>query len=463
MDRRARGRVRGVAVSLSVALSLALVPAAEAAQQIISSSGPLTNIWLNDNLGCQADHSGDSSHEFFGGTDPGSCGTFLSAGGTSYGSRFTQFTPVSQSGVTGSGTSGNPFKVVTVVDVGTTGLRITQTDTYVTGQEFYRTDITVSSSAGTPIDAALYHAADCFLQNSDTGFGLFDSSTGGIFCTANPNNSPPARVEGFTPLSAGSHYVEDVYSTVYGDITAAGSQFPDTCRCTERIDNGAGLSWAITVPAGGAVTRSLQTTFSPSGQIQPVPPPVLGKAVNVGLVSGRVTIGVPRTARSASGAQTSAVRFVPLRGTRQIPVGSFLNTSRGKVRLTSAANTSGAIQSGDFNGGVFQVLQSRRLRGLTDLNLSGGSFRACTARAGKRASASRSRRVVRRLSGSGSGRYRTRGRYSAATVRGTIWDTVDRCDGTLTRVKRGVVVVRDFRARRNITVRAGKSYLAPAP
>ena len=60
-------------------------------------------------------------------------------------------------------------------------------------------------------------------------------------------------------------------------------------------------------------------------------------------------------------------------------------------------------------------------------------------------------------------RFRTRGRYSAATVRGTIWDTIDRCDGTLTRVRRGVVVVRDFRKRRKITLRAGKSYLARAP
>jgi hypothetical protein len=67
------------------------------------------------------------------------------------------------------------------------------------------------------------------------------------------------------------------------------------------------------------------------------------------------------------------------------------------------------------------------------------------------------------LRGNGRGRFRTRGRYSAATVRGTIWDTIDRCDGTLTKVTRGVVVVRDLRKRRNITVRAGKSYLARAP
>jgi hypothetical protein len=48
-------------------------------------------------------------------------------------------------------------------------------------------------------------------------------------------------------------------------------------------------------------------------------------------------------------------------------------------------------------------------------------------------------------------------------VRGTIVTIADRCDGTLTRVQRGVVVVRDFRRRRTIVVRAGQSYLARAP
>jgi hypothetical protein len=179
--------------------------------------------------------------------------------------------------------------------------------------------------------------------------------------------------------------------------------------------------------------------------------PVLGRTVNVQTVSGRVFVRQGR-------------RFVPVTGERQLPVGSILDTRRGVVRLTSASNTRGGLQSGDFTSGIFGVLQSRRLRGLTDLNLTGGSFRGCAARAGSNAAAARlSSRVVRRLRGTARGRFRTRGRYSAATVRGTIWDTIDRCDGTLTHVKRGVVVVRDLRLRRNITVRAGKSYLAKAP
>jgi hypothetical protein len=71
--------------------------------------------------------------------------------------------------------------------------------------------------------------------------------------------------------------------------------------------------------------------------------------------------------------------------------------------------------------------------------------------------------VIRRLRGRGRGRYRTRGRYSAATVRGTDYTVEDRCDGTLTKVRRGVVSVRDFRRRRTVIVRAGRSYLARAP
>jgi hypothetical protein len=48
-------------------------------------------------------------------------------------------------------------------------------------------------------------------------------------------------------------------------------------------------------------------------------------------------------------------------------------------------------------------------------------------------------------------------------VRGTVWEIEDRCDGTLTRVKRGKVAVRDFRRKKTVIVKAGKSYLAKAP
>jgi hypothetical protein len=110
---------------------------------------------------------------------------------------------------------------------------------------------------------------------------------------------------------------------------------------------------------------------------------------------------------------------------------------------------------------MFRVLQSRRSRGLTDVVLKGASFSSCRrAGGGKRAIAAAS--IRRRLRANARGRFRTRGRHSAATVRGTAWLTADRCDGTLTKVARGRVAVRDFRRKRTVLVRAGKSYLARA-
>jgi uncharacterized delta-60 repeat protein len=194
--------------------------------------------------------------------------------------------------------------------------------------------------------------------------------------------------------------------------------------------------------------------------------PVQGVLANVEPVAGVVLINEEALAAGAGRARASqkGLNFVPLTEARQIPVGSFLDVRRGTVRLQTARDRRGTRQNGDFSAGLFQVLQSRRrsARGLTDVVLKGSSFRRCRRGGRGKASASQSR-LVRRLRANARGRFRTRGRHSAATVRGTVWLTADRCDGTLTRVTRGRVAVRDFRRRKTVLVRAGKSYLARAP
>ena len=201
--------------------------------------------------------------------------------------------------------------------------------------------------------------------------------------------------------------------------------------------------------------------------LEDLPPPEVGEDVNIQAASGRVLVAVPSGAARAAGARASqkGLTFVPLEDARQVPVGSFLNTKRGTVEMVSATGSGARTQSGKFSAGLFQVRQSRArgARGLTDLRLKGSSFKGCRARgSGTRAGAALSRRTIRRLRASARGRYRTSGQNSSATVRGTVWEVVDRCDGTLTKVKRGTVVVRDFRLKKNVVVRAGKSYLARA-
>ena len=175
------------------------------------------------------------------------------------------------------------------------------------------------------------------------------------------------------------------------------------------------------------------------------PVPELAKSVLVDEVSGRVLVKLPGSSR-----------FVALDELTEIPNGAVVDTRRGKARLQTAPPRGSARGgSGVFNGGIFKVTQQRS--GLTQLELQGGSFKNCPS---KRARASA--RPKRRLFSDARGRFRTKGRYSSATVRGTKWEMQDLCEGTLTRVTAGSVTVRDNVRRRNVVVRRGKSYLARA-
>ncbi|MGH2836957.1 MAG: FG-GAP-like repeat-containing protein [Thermoleophilaceae bacterium] len=197
----------------------------------------------------------------------------------------------------------------------------------------------------------------------------------------------------------------------------------------------------------------------------PLPPPELGETANAAPVSGEVLVGIPSGSSRGARVAQKGVTFVPLTEARQIPIGSFLDTTEGTVSLRLARNRAGELQSGRFAAGLFQMLQSRRraAKGLTELRMKGSasSFRRCRS-TGAGARAALSRRAIRRLRARARGRYRTSGRHSAATVRGTKWNVVDRCDGTLTKVQRGKVAVRDFRLQKTIVLTRGKRYLAKA-
>lgn len=260
-----------------LALTAVWVPSASASQAI-TSSGPLTNVAVSTTLNCAVNHASDTQGEFYGET---ACGAFLAVAGTVYGpteipagsdltgaANYAPFTPVSQSAVTGSGSAADPFRVVTVVDAGSTGLRVTATDSYVVGQESYRTDVALANTTGAAVGAILYRAGDCYLQDSDDGFGAVDGASGAVACvgvdTASGTPVPGSRIEQWLPLTPGSRYLEAFYNDVWTAIRSA-QPFPDTCRCADNIDNGAGLSWTVTVPAGGSVVVSHLTSFSPAG------------------------------------------------------------------------------------------------------------------------------------------------------------------------------------------------------
>jgi hypothetical protein len=175
----------------------------------------------------------------------------------------------------------------------------------------------------------------------------------------------------------------------------------------------------------------------------PVPPPVTGVNVNVAPVSGTVLV---RPKGSTS--------FAPLTALSSVPVGSELDLTKGRIRLTSTA-AGGGTQSAVFYQGRAVVGQTRAATPVTTLTLTGPLV--CPKR-----KASAKTPPTRSLWGNGKGTFTTTGRYAAATVRGTFWLTQDTCKGTLVRVRSGTVSVRDRVRNRTVTVRAGQSYLARA-
>jgi dipeptidyl aminopeptidase/acylaminoacyl peptidase len=194
----------------------------------------------------------------------------------------------------------------------------------------------------------------------------------------------------------------------------------------------------------GSSTPDGQPDWAVKAAPEPLPAPEIGETVNARPVKGRVRVRVP------------GAGFVALEEAGQVPVGSTFDTRKGTVALTlGASRTTGKTQTGRFSGGKFITRQSRR-DPLTELRLTGGGFNRCSAKGASAAA----RKPSRRLFANGRGRFRTRGRNSTATVRGTKWLTKDTCAGTLTLVQQGSVVVRDLVKRRTVLVKAGGRYLA---
>jgi hypothetical protein len=239
-----------------------------------------------------------------------------------------------------------------------------------------------------------------------------------------------------TPRLGAAQTIGPGAHSVFLSVFDQGDPLADSAVFLDRL--------ALTAAPPGGCSAGAQADNSPAR-----PQPVRGRSVTVGVVSGKVRI-------KRRGSST----YRELDGIAPIPVGSTVDASAGRVRLTSAAGggaaQAGKTQTAEFYKGSFEVLQGKG-SALTELKLAGPSLASCAK--GARSSAKK-KKPVRRLFGDGKGSFRTSGRHAAATVRGTRWLTQDTCAGTLVKVSRGRVSVRDFTRKRTVTVRQGKSYLA---
>ena len=338
-------------------------------------------------------------------------------------------------------------------------------------------DVTVTTAGGTSATSA----ADQFTYNAPAP-------------APSPGSGPAPAPSSAPAVSGGSP------STVFGNgASASGAVNPESQATTaffqyglDPSDRGPGADTAlydhstpvqqvgsdaiahtVSAPLTGLVpgalyhirlvaTNSTGTTFGPdltfTTPAAPAPPsPVLGQNQNVAPVSGTVYIKLPNG------------QFVKLTGNEQIPSGAEIDALHGSLKITTATAKKGKTQQGVFGGAVFTLTLTRggASKGLATLSLvegafSGGpSFALCKPHKALDATAASSK-TLQLLHASAHGKFRTKGRYSAATVLGTKWTTADRCDGTLVHDITDSVAVTDFVRHKTIILHAGQSYLAKA-
>jgi hypothetical protein len=215
---------------------------------------------------------------------------------------------------------------------------------------------------------------------------------------------------------------------------------PGTFRALLLVDAPAGTRYAAIAqinaagPGGGGgttpTTTTTTTTTTPA-------PPATGTVTGTVLVNGRPFTG----------------------GT--IPYGSKVDVTKGTLVLKTDTGTLRLFGAAGVHAAFVLARGTDNKKPIVELRLIGGDFSVCPKRKTKSArQPTATSPTVRLLWGSGKGQFRTKGRYAAATVRGTIWLTADRCDGTFVRVRRGVILVSNIPRTRPVTLRAPKTYLA---
>jgi len=282
--------------------------------------------------------------------------------------------------------------------------------------------------------------------------GLFAGSN---LAAANTNAANPCR-----DLSA------TLTSKCQQAVTACGSA-PASIKqtCLTEVDNAfnalraagaGGKGGAGAATTSGTSTSSTGPTFTTTTPIQTSPPPAP--------VVTTPTASSPPAPVEGVSADVTPVKGVvlvdgkPLVTGERIPIGATVNATNGTVTLESVSTT-GTLQFANFAGATFKLGQPTSH--ITTLTLEGGNFSVCSTKGTRQlAAAVANTTVVRSLWGNGHGDFTTTGRYAAATVRGTIWETQDRCDGTRIFTKQGTVSVFDLVLKKTITLHAGQSYLA---
>jgi hypothetical protein len=306
----------------------------------------------------------------------------------------------------------------------------------------YRIEVMATDAAGlqsdrVPVTVVVDRSAPAAVDPSQPDATTF------TFAPAESGGSFQCRLEG---PSGDSDFAPCTSPRTYPGLAAGDYRF--TLRTLDAAGNHSDapaktFSVAATpeaTPAPDVAPTSAQVAVAP-----PTPTPQANETVVVRASSGTILVRKPGT-----------TEFVEISRSSGIPLGSEIDARNGRVVLTAEPADGKPVERATFYAGLFTVQQAG---GYVELTLS-EELAPCKK---KQARAAADKPKSRKLWGDGKGKFRTKGQYSSATIRGTKWLVQDSCDGTLTRVAQGVVSVRDVPKRRTVLLRAGRSYLAKPP
>jgi hypothetical protein len=189
------------------------------------------------------------------------------AGGVTYGpccGGSAPFTLVSLSPVTGTGTSGDPFKVVIVVGIPTTSVQMTETMTYVNGSSNMDIVLSFVGNGNPVVNLDAFIGADLYLAGNDRGFS-FAGPTAAGGRGADTNCGQLQYTISFLGTTPANRYSANGYAQIWSEISAGSLSNTSNPSC---IDNGAALQW--TGLAVGAAPVVINTAASFSGQAIPL-------------------------------------------------------------------------------------------------------------------------------------------------------------------------------------------------
>lgn len=348
----------------------------------------------------------------------------------------------------------------------------------------YGKSATYGSSAPAPDAALAADGADHAVSQRIAGlepnttyhFRLVASGAAGVatgahkqFKTASiPPDVVASDATDITPTAAtlgatvNPHNSDSTYHFEWGETADYGSSSPDAdagddnslhavALPLDALTPGTTYHYRVVASSAAGASASQDRTFTTvAAPLEPGPPavptPKIGTSVVASPASGTVRVRMP-----------GDDHYTTLGANDVVPVGARIDTRHGKIDLVSALG-GGSTQKATFWNGVFTVRQPKHGGGYVDLYIAPPA--GCGAAGKVVAPGHRKRRRNSLWGHDNHGRFRSHGRGSIATVRGTTWLTEERCSGTFTKVKHGKVAVRDKRRHRTVLVRAGHGYLA---